>query len=69
MKAVIAMGKKTYFIMKTLLIKRNELTGMNIESSLHSAVLPIAHDGDLRRNTLVNPESAFTRLKKKNKVK
>ena len=34
-------NKKTNFIMKTLLIKRNELTGMNIESSLH--VCGIAH--------------------------
>ena len=57
MKIVIALKKNMFYIMKKTLFPEWTLS----PHCMYAALL-IANDGHLRRNTLVNLESAFTRL-------
>ena len=53
-KTVIALEKNMYFIMKTALTEKTPLPERTLSLHYMSAVLSIARDGYLRRNTLVN---------------
>ena len=54
--------KNMFFIMKKLLFKETFFPEWTLSPHSMYAVLPIARGGYLRRNTLVNQESSFTRL-------
>ena len=61
MKIIIAL-KKHVFHHGKLLFKKTPFPELKLSPHCMYAALPIARDGHLRRNTLVNLESAFTRL-------
>ena len=63
MKTVIDLGKKNVFYHENMAYKKKTPSPeWTVSLKYMAAVLPIACDGHLRRNTLLNLESAFARL-------